>query len=171
MSFSTKVNSKRIQDFQLFTNPLNTYVLSNRQLTEQEGFLTPDGSEVKKADWLELYNSGTFADGSTEEYFVLPNIPQPTDGSHLYLIGKILNSNTVNFDDGHGAVMNFTDAELDSNKILTFQHGIAHINPIIQITDNNGNVCLPTQVVNTVGSTKVKIGRPITGTWKIVAYG
>ncbi len=168
---STKVSTKRIKDFQLFTNPVNTYIYSNRELTEEEGFLLPAGQEVLKASWLELYNSGDFSDGSTEEYFVLPNVEQPTDGRKLYLIGKILNSNTAVFNEGHAAVMNFTNEDLDSDSNLVFQHGIAHSNPIIQVTDNNNNICLPIQVISSVGQTKIRIGREIAGTWKVVVYG
>lgn len=171
MSFSTKVSTQRLREFQLFSNPINTYITSNRELTEDEGFLIPDGREVLKAEWLELYNSGSFTDGTTAEYFVLPVKEQPTDGSHIYLIGKILNSNVVNFDNGHAAVMTFTSNDLDENYNLTFQHGIAHINPIIQVTDEKGNLCLPIQVVNTVGQSKILIGRKIEGTWKVVIYG
>lgn len=171
MTFSTKVSTERILDFQLFSNPINTFIRSNRELTEDQGFLIPDGSEVKKTKWTELYNSGNFKDGSTSDYFVLPNVAQPTDGTHIYLIGRVLNSNVISFDDGRASVMNFTNDNLDANKILTFEHGIGHINPMIQVTDNKGNVALPIQVVNTVGTTKVKIGREIEGTWRIVAYG
>ena len=171
MNISTRVSTQRIKDFQLFSNPINTYIYSNRELSEEAGFLLPSGQEVLKASWLELYNSGEFLDGSTEEYFVLPNIEQPTDGRKLYLIGKVLNSNTATFNEGHGAVMTFTLADLDSDSNIVFQHGIAHINPIIQVTDNNNNICLPIQVTNSVGQTKIKIGREITGTWKVVAYG
>lgn len=171
MSQSTKVSTKRIKDFQTFSNPINTYLYSNRELTEEEGFLLPSGQEVLKTSWLELYNSGDFQDGSTEEYFILPNIEQPIDGRKLYLIGKVLNSNVVNFDNGHAAVMNFTQEDLDSEFNLTFAHGIGHANPIIQVTDNNNNICLPIQVINSVGQTKLRIGREISGTWKVVVYG
>lgn len=171
MSISTRVSTQRIKDFQLFSNPINTYIYSNRELSEEAGFLLPSGQEVLKTSWLELYNSGEFPNGSTEEYFVLPNIEQPTDGRKLYLIGKVLNSNTATFNEGHGAVMSFTNADIDSDSNIVFQHGIAHINPIIQVTDNNNNICLPIQVTNSVGQTKIKIGREITGTWKVVAYG
>ena len=64
MSISTRVSTQRIKDFQLFSNPINTYIYSNRELSEEAGFLLPDGREVLKASWLELYNSGEFADGS-----------------------------------------------------------------------------------------------------------
>lgn len=171
VEITTKVDTSRIKGFKTFSNPINTYLQSNRTLTEDEGFLVPDGHEVLKQDWLDLYNSGTFPDGTTEDYFILPSIVQPTDGSKIYLIGKVLNSNTVNMADGHGVAKNFTNADLDSNKVLTFDHGIAHINPIIQVTDNNNNIVLPIQVVNIVGQSKIKIGREITGTWKVVVYG
>lgn len=171
MNTSTRVSTQRIKDFQLFANPINTYIYSNRELSEEAGFLLPDGREVLKASWLELYNSGEFADGSTEEYFVLPNVIQPTDGRIIYLIGKVLSSNTATFNEGHGAVMNFTNADIDSDSNIVFQHGIAHINPIIQVVDNNNNVCMPIQVINSVGQTKIRIGREIAGTWRVVAYG
>ena len=171
MSFSTKVSTKRIKDFQLFSNPINTYVYSNRELSEEEGFLPPSGQEVLKTSWLELYNSGDFPDGSTEEYFVLPNIEQPTDGRKIYLVGKVLNSNVVNFDNGHAAVMNFTREDLDSDFNLTFAHGIGHANPIVQVTDNNNNMGLPVKIINSIGQSKLFIGREIEGTWKVVVYG
>jgi hypothetical protein len=171
MKPSTRVSTQRIKDFQLFSNPINTYIYSNKELSEEAGFLLPAGQEVLKTSWLELYNSGEFPDGSTEEYFVLPNVAQPEDGRKIYLIGKVLNSNTVNFNEGHAASMTFTSDDLDSDLNITFQHGIAHLNPIIQVIDNNNCICLPIAVLNSVGQTKIRIGRVISGTWKVVAYG
>ena len=172
VSLSTKVITGRIEEFKLYSSSVGSFIQTVRDdLTEEDGFLIPDGHEVEKAKWLELYNMKDFPDGTTEEFFILPAIAQPTDGTHIYLVGKVLTSDTVNMAQGHGAAKSFTYNDLDENGVLTFDHGIAHINPLIQILDNQNNVALPIQVVNTVGRSQVKIGREIIGTWKIIAYG
>ena len=169
---STKVITGRIAEFKLYSSSVGSFVQTVRDdLTEEEGFLVPDGHEVEKSKWLELYSMKDFPDGTTEEFFVLPAIAQPTDGTHIYLVGKVLSSDTVNMAQGHGAAKNFTAADLDANGVLTFDHGIAHINPLLQVIDNNNNMALPTEVVNTVGHSKIKIGREIIGTWQVLAYG
>lgn len=171
-NLSTKVITGRIEEFKLYSSSVGSFVQTVRDdLTEEEGFLVPDGHEVEKAKWLELYNMKDFPDGTTEEFFVLPSIAQPTDGTHIYLVGKVLTSDTVNMAQGHGAAKSFTYADLDENQILTFDHGIAHINPLIQIYDNHSNLTMPTEVVNTVGRSRIKIGRKIDGTWKVIVYG
>lgn len=168
---STKVIPGRIEGFKLYSSSVGSFVQTVRDdLTEEEGFLVPDGHEVLKSDWVELYNLKEYLDGTTEDFFVLPAIGQPTDGTHIYLVGKVLSSDTVNMAQGHGAAKSFTNVDLE-NGVLTFDHGIAHINPLIQVTDNNNNMTLPLQVINTVGRTKVTIGRQIEGTWRITAYG
>lgn len=171
-NLSTKVITGRIAEFRLYSSSVGSFIQTVRDdLTEEEGFLVPDGHEVEKAKWLELYNMKDFPDGTTEDYFILPAIAQPTDGTHIYLVGKVLSSDTVNMAQGHGAAKSFTKTDLDENGILTFDHGIGHINPLLQILDNNNNAAWPVEVTNTVGRSRIKIGRQITGTWKVIAYG
>lgn len=173
MTNTTRVSTSRLRDFEYLSARIGSLVPSY-QSTPPEGMLDISvlNTEVKKADWPELYETIGGEEGTTSEYFILPYKANEAD-LHYYLVGKVLISDTSMA----GKIISgtFTNDNLDANGYYTFIHGITHTHPIVQIYDNNNGTVIPSEVINTSGRSKVKILgdflSSISGTWTIQVIG
>lgn len=169
---TTNVTVSKIEDFTLYSSPVGTQVTIYGTKTEAQGYLLPNGSEKLKSEWLELWNTGGFEEGSDADHFVLPNITQPENtNQHIYIVGKVLLSNVVSLANANGVTTSFTNNDLTNDKSYVFNHGIGHTYPIVQVYDNNGWLVPSFSIVNSVGSSTIQLGRDIVGTWRVIAYG
>ena len=170
---STLVGLSRLKDFSIFENRIGTVVQSYVS-NPPAGclYIGNQGVEVSKTEWSELYAAIGGEDGSDSTKFVLPY--KADDGAlKHYLVGKVLVSDITQ--SGNNVVATFTNSDLDANGYYTFRHGIGHINPILQLYDNNNEMISMVEVINSVGQSKIKIAgtylETITGTWKVIAVG
>lgn len=173
MTNTTRVSTSRLRDFQYLSSQIGSLVPSY-QSTPPEGMLDISvlNTEVKKADWPELYETIGGEEGTTSEYFILPYKANEAN-LHYYLVGKVLISDTSM--SGRIISATFNNSSLDNHGYYTFVHGITHTHPMIQVYDNNNGSVIPSEVINTSGRSKVKILgdflTSIPGTWTIQAIG
>lgn len=173
MSSTTRVSTSRLRDFQYYESQIGSLIASY-QTTPPAGMLAVDtvNAEVAKADWPELYETIGGRDGSSPDMFILPYKSNEGD-LHYYLVGKVLISGTSLT--GHVVSTTFTDSDLDSGGYFTFNHGISHTHPIIQIYDENGAQVLSDEINNTSGKSRIKVlgtfTPSISGTWTVQAIG
>lgn len=173
MANTTLVGYRRLKDFELYTGRIGSLVPSYSS-TVPAGCLriSSPNTEASKTEWSALYEAIGGADGSSSDMFVLPYKPKEGDLEY-YLVGKILLSD----ESLTGGVVSrtFSYSNLDSQGYFTFNHGISHVNPIIQVYDENNGQVTPTEVINSVGVSKIKIGGYFnpkwTGTWTVRAIG
>lgn len=166
---TTKVGLSRLKDFEYLSSYIGCYVPS--ALAEPPlGMLrvSVQGAEASKTEYAALYQKIGGEDGSTPDMFVLPYVPKVGDVEY-YLVGKVMYSDTVV--NGNIISYTFTNENLDENGYLVFQHGINHLNPIIQVKDSTGTFVWPVEVINMSGISKIKIGRTFNGTWTALAAG
>ena len=168
---TTKVKISRIEGFENITSKIGEYVITDLEQPKAGYISVAEEQILNKTDWPDLYATGAYEDGLEEGTFIVPATSSPVSNKYVYLVGKILSSNTAYFNEGHGASLTFGNADLDSNHTLTFNHGIAHINPIIQLMDSYGTQVNAHHISNSVGVSKIGFGREIQGVWKVVAYG
>ena len=173
MPNTTRVSTSRLRDFEYYQSRIGSLVPSY-QTTPPAGMLAIDvvNTEVAKAEWPELYETIGGSDGSSAAMFILPY--KPNDGDlHYYLVGKVLISGTSLT--GNIISTTFTNANLDANGYFTFNHGIDHTHPMIQLYDENGAQVLSDKIINTSGKSRVKVlgtfTPSISGTWTVQAIG
>lgn len=166
---TTLVGLSRLKDFEFLANQIGSYVPSS--LPEPPlGTLrvSVEGAEASKTEWAALYEKIGGEDGSTPDKFKLPYVPKQGNLEY-YLIGKVLYGDLLV--SGNTISQTFTKDDLDDYGYYVFNHGIEHLNPIIQVTDEDGGQVTLVEVINTTGSSKIKIGYHFTGTWKATAIG
>lgn len=170
---TTKISTSRLKDFELFMDRIGSLVPSYSS-EPPAGMLriSVPNTEVSKTEWATLYQKIGGVDGSTSDTFVLPYKEKEGDLEY-YLVGKILFSDIVV--NGNVISKNFTSSDLDEEGYFLFNHGINHLNPIIQVRDTNGGQVLVEKIVNMSGQSKLLIGgkfqSEIKGTWTVSAIG
>ena len=170
---TTLVGISRLKDFELITGRIGSLIPSYSS-TIPAGCLriSVPNTEASKTEWAELYSVIGGEDGETPDTFILPYKEKEGDLEY-YLVGKILLSDIVAT--GNTISRSFTSSDLNNDGYFIFNHGIDHINPIIQVYDSNGGQVTVPEVVNSVGQSWIKIiGEmlpTITGTWKATAIG
>lgn len=169
---TTLVSTSRLKDFELLTDRIGSLVPS--YLSEPpEGMLriSVQNTEVSKTEWAALYEKIGGKDGTAANTFVLP-YKAKEDDLEYYLVGKVIFSDTAA--SGNVISKRFTSLDLDNDGYFLFQHGISHLNPIIQIRDSNGGQVLVPEIINMSGQSKIKVGgdlTEVTGTWTALAIG
>jgi hypothetical protein len=173
MTDTTKVSTSRLKDFELFTGRIGSLVPSYSS-EPPAGMLriSVPNTEVSKTEWTALYEVIGGEDGSTSDTFVLPY--KAKEGNlEYYLVGKIMFSDLVV--SGNVISRTFTFSEVDSDGYFTFNHGINHLNPIIQVRDADGGQVLIEKIINMSGYSKLKISGPnltkFDGSWTALAIG
>lgn len=170
---TTRISTTRLKDFELFTDRIGSLVPSYSS-EPPAGMLriSVPNTEVSKTEWAALYEKIGGVDGSTSDTFVLPYKEKEGDLEY-YLVGKILFSDIVV--NGNVISNNFTLEDLDEEGYFLFNHGINHINPIIQVRDTNGGQVLVEKIINMSGQSKLLIGgrfqKTWEGTWTALAIG
>lgn len=166
---TTLVGLSRLKDFEYLSGQIGCYLPSS--LPEPPAGtlrVSQPGLEASKTEWSALYEKIGGTDGSTSDKFVLPYIPKQGDLEY-YLIGKVLYADMVI--SGNTIAQSFTNVDVDGNGYFIFNHGISHLNPLIQIQDEDGGDVFLTEIINMSGLSKIKIGHAFTGTWKAIATG
>lgn len=172
MANTTLVSTSRLRDFQYYSSQIGSLIPSY-QPTPPAGMLDIStlNTEVKKADWPELYQTIGGEDGTTSEYFILPYKANEVD-LHYYLVGKVLISDTSMYNTMAQAYFKARDLTAGYYR---FNHGIQHTHPIIQVYDNLNREVVPSEVVNTVGYSRIKLSgefqSSIEGDWHVIAIG
>lgn len=173
MADTTLVSTSRLKDFELFYDRIGSTIPS--YATEPPAGtlrISVPNTEVSKTEWAALYEVIGGEDGSTPDTFVLPYKEKEGDLEY-YLVGKVLVSDIVI--SGNVISQTFTYDDLDDEGYFTFQHGIGHLHPIIQVRDADGGQVLIPKIINEVGQSKLLISgdfRPSwTGTWTAEALG
>lgn len=170
---TTLVGSSRLKDVEFATGRIGSLIPSYSS-TIPAGCLriSSPNTEASKTEWAELYAKIGGEDGETPGTFILPYKPKEGDLEY-YLIGKILLSDIIAT--GNVVSQSFSQADLNANGQYIFNHGIGHINPIIQVYNADGGQVLIPEVINSVGQSWLKITgnfrSTITGTWKAIAIG
>ncbi|MBP5469039.1 MAG: hypothetical protein J6Z11_07310 [Candidatus Riflebacteria bacterium] len=170
---TTLVSSSRLKDFELFTGRIGSLVSSySSEAPSGCLYIGVQNTEVSKTVWAELYDKIGGADGTQPGTFVLPY--KADEGSlKYYIVGKVLISDVVA--SGNVVSQTFSFADLDSSGYYTFNHGIDHTNPIIQVRDENNGMVLIPEIINTIGKSKLKIEGTYrgawVGSWKALAIG
>ena len=170
---TTLVGLNRLKEFELISGRIGSLIPSYSSDVPAGCLrISSPNTEVLKTDWPELYAKIGGQDGSSSDYFVLPYKPKEGDLEY-YLIGKVLFDTT--YMNGSIVVSNFTNGDLDAQGCFTFHHGINHTTPIIQIADSSGARVIPSEIINSVSQSKIKITgdylESITGTWTALAVG
>lgn len=173
MANTTLVGYRRLKDFELFTGRIGS-LLPSYSSTIPAGCLriSSPNTEVSKTEWSALYEVIGGEDGTTPGTFILPYKPKEGDLEY-YLIGKILLSDEALT--GSVVSRTFSYSDLDNQGYFTFNHGISHVNPIIQVYDQDEGQVIPMEIINSVGQSKILIGGDFTpswvGTWTVRAIG
>ena len=174
MTDTTLVGITRLKDVQIFENRIGT-VIGTFASEGPAGclYLGTENTEVSKTEWIELYTAIGGSDGSDPTKFVLPYVPDASNGMKYYIVGKVLLTDINS--SGNVSVKSFDQSDLDQNGYITFIHGFGHNHPMLQLFDNNGNEVQLFGCINSVGQVKVQISssfRPtITGYWTLLAIG
>jgi hypothetical protein len=173
MTDTTKVSTSRLKDFELFTGRIGSLIPSYSSEPPAGTLrISVPNTEVSKTEWAALYEVIGGKDGSTSDTFVLPYRAKEEDLEY-YLVGKIMFSDLIV--SGNVVSTSFSSSSIDKDGYFTFNHGINHLNPIIQVRDADGGQVMIEKIINASGYSKLKIIGPyqpsITGTWTALAIG
>ena len=170
---TTLVSTSRLKDFEFLTGRIGSLISSySNEAPSGCLYIGNQNTEVSKTEWSELYSKVGGSDGSEPDTFILP-YKADEDSLKFYIVGKVLMSDVVA--SGNIISQDFSYNDLDASGYFTFNHGIGHTNPIIQVRDEHGGMVQVPEIINSVGQSKLKIDGTFisewTGTWKALAIG